>query len=55
MATALGDGAIKVAESSVKSVDDVKRYRDAGADVVLVGEALVTGKPEVLIPQFTSV
>jgi indole-3-glycerol phosphate synthase len=55
MASALSAGAIKVAESSVKSVDDVKRYRDAGADVVLVGEALVTGKPEVLIPQFTSV
>lgn len=55
MAGALDKGAIKVAESSVKSVDDVIRYRNAGADVALVGEALVTGDPKVLIPQFTSV
>ena len=55
MATSLTPGAIKVAESSVKSVEDVRRYREAGADVVLVGEALVTGNPELLIPQFTSV
>ena len=55
MAGALNEGAIKVAESSVKSVEDVVRYRNAGADVALVGEALVTGNPELLIPQFTSV
>lgn len=34
--------AIAVAESAVASVDDVVMYRRAGADVVLVGEALVT-------------
>jgi indole-3-glycerol phosphate synthase len=39
----------------VKTVFDVKRYRDAGADVVLVGEALVTGNPETLIPEFVSI
>ncbi len=55
MAGALSIDAIKVAESSVKSRSDVIRYRSAGADVVLVGEALVTGNPELLIPQFTSV
>jgi indole-3-glycerol phosphate synthase len=55
MAASLDWGAIKVAESSVKSVEDVIRYRNAGADVALVGEALVTGQPELLIPQFTSV
>lgn len=55
MASALNADAIKVAESSVKTVQDVIRYRNAGADVALVGEALVTGNPEVLIPQFTSV
>lgn len=55
MASSLDASAIKVAESSVKSVEDVLRYRNAGADVALVGEALVTGDPEVLIPQFTSV
>jgi indole-3-glycerol phosphate synthase len=55
MAAELNPEAIKVAESSVKSVTDVKRYRDAGADVVLVGEALVTGNPESLIPEFVSI
>lgn len=55
MAVALSSDAIKVAESSVKTKEDVQRYRSAGADAVLVGEALVTGNPELLIPQFTSV
>jgi len=36
-------GVIRVAESAVLDVEDVERYREAGADVVLVGEALVTG------------
>lgn len=36
-------GVIKVAESAVRSAQDVAHYRRAGADVVLVGEALVTG------------
>lgn len=35
--------AIKVAESAVLEPADVARYRGAGADVVLIGEALVTG------------
>jgi indole-3-glycerol phosphate synthase len=55
MAQALNPDAIKVAESSVKNVEDVIRYRRAGADVVLVGEALVTSDPAKLIPEFTSV
>ncbi len=55
MASALHAGAIKVAESSVKSEADVVRYRNAGADVALVGEALVTGNPETLIPAFISI
>lgn len=55
MAQALNPNAIKVAESSVKNVQDVMRYREAGADCVLVGEALVTGDPALLIPSFTSV
>lgn len=55
MASALDDKAIKVAESSVKTVADVVRYRNAGADVALVGEALVTSDPAILIPEFTSV
>ena len=36
-------GVVRVAESAVLEVADVERYREAGADVVLVGEALVTG------------
>ena len=38
-------GVIRVAESAVLGVDDVTRYRRAGADVILVGEALVTNDP----------
>ena len=37
--------AVRVAESAVLSAADVAHYRAAGADVVLVGEALVTGDP----------
>lgn len=38
-------GTIKVAESAVLTPADVAHYRSAGADVVLVGEALVTNDP----------
>ncbi|MFM1783788.1 MAG: hypothetical protein RLZZ579_65 [Actinomycetota bacterium] len=55
LAAALPSTTIKVAESSVKTASDVVRYRQAGADVVLVGEALVTGDPAKLIPEFISV
>ena len=55
LAGLLPDEAIAVAESSVKTVDDVRRYRSAGADAVLVGEALVTGDWRTLIPQIVSV
>ena len=37
--------AVKIAESEVLSPSDVAHYREAGADVVLVGEALVTNDP----------
>ncbi len=46
---------VKVAESSVRTRADIERYRDAGADAVLIGEALVTGNPEELLAEFTSV
>lgn len=55
MSASLPGNAIKVAESSVKNVEDVRRYRDAGADAVLVGEALVTGDWESLLKQFVQV
>ncbi len=38
-------GVVKVAESAVLSPADVAHYRQAGADAVLIGEALVTGDP----------
>ncbi|MCR2800807.1 MULTISPECIES: indole-3-glycerol phosphate synthase TrpC [unclassified Microbacterium] len=37
--------AVKIAESAVLTPADVAHYRGAGADVVLIGEALVTGDP----------
>lgn len=55
LAEALPSDVIKVAESSVKTLADVRRYRDSGADVVLVGEALVTGDWKKLIPEIVSV
>lgn len=39
----LPSGVVKVAESGVRGPHDVLAYAGAGADVVLVGEALVTG------------
>lgn len=49
-------GTIRVAESAVKNADDVAHYRRAGADVVLVGEALVTnGDPASTLSDFLAV
>lgn len=45
-------GVIRVAESAVKTAADVAHYRAAGADVVLVGEALVTSDPIATLQQF---
>ena len=45
LAGQIPSGVIRVAESAVKTAADVAHYREAGADVVLVGEALVTGDP----------
>ncbi len=45
LADRIPSGVIRVAESAVTSPEDVTHYRRAGADVVLVGEALVTGDP----------
>jgi indole-3-glycerol phosphate synthase len=36
-----GDDVVLVAESGIASAADVRRARDAGADAVLVGEALM--------------
>ncbi|GGF31951.1 indole-3-glycerol phosphate synthase TrpC [Subtercola lobariae] len=48
-------GIIRVAESAVKSAADVSHYRSSGADVVLVGEALVTGDPARTLEEFLGV
>ena len=44
--------AIKIAESAVLTPADVAHYRRAGADVVLIGEALVTGDPVATLRAF---
>jgi len=45
---------LKVAESAVASVDDVRHYRSGGADCVLVGETLVTGgDPQQRVKEFS--
>lgn len=46
---------IKVAESAVRNVDDVRHYRASGADVVLVGEALVTNDAAAMLKSFLAV
>lgn len=48
-------GVIRVAESAVLDVSDVVRYREAGADAVLVGEALVTNDPLATLAAYLSV
>lgn len=52
LAGQIPSGVIRVAESAVKTAADVAHYRAAGADVVLVGEALVTGDPVRTLAEF---
>ena len=51
----LPSNAVKVAESAVRGVEDVAAYAKAGADCVLVGQALVTGEAEELIQAFSDI
>lgn len=44
LAPKVPDGVIKIAESGVRGPHDLLAYARAGADAVLVGESLVTGK-----------
>jgi indole-3-glycerol phosphate synthase len=46
---------IKVAESAVRNSADVAAYAAAGAQCVLVGEALVTGDAKALLQAFTQI
>ena len=43
LADSIPSGVIRIAESAVLEPADVAHYRPAGADVVLIGEALVRG------------
>lgn len=52
LADRIPDGVIRIAESAVKTPADVAHYRRSGADVVLVGEALVTNEPIETLRQF---
>ncbi|HWM33338.1 MAG TPA: indole-3-glycerol phosphate synthase TrpC [Pseudolysinimonas sp.] len=47
LADSIPSGVVRIAESAVLEPADVTHYRQAGADVVLVGEALVTGEDPV--------
>ena len=52
LSSAIPEGILKVAESAVKTPADVAHYRADGADVVLIGEALVTGDPVATLTEF---
>ncbi len=52
----IGEGPVSVWESSISSVDDARRARRAGADAVLVGQALVQhDNPEGFIAQIRNI
>jgi indole-3-glycerol phosphate synthase len=44
LAPRVPDGVVKIAESGVRGPHDLLQYAAAGADAVLVGESLVTGR-----------
>jgi indole-3-glycerol phosphate synthase len=53
LAHSIPSGVIRIAESAVLEPADVTHYREAGADVVLIGEALVKGDdPVATLEQF---
>lgn len=55
LAAVIPAGTVKIAESAVRGVSDVREYASHGADCVLVGEALVTGDASSLIRSFSAV
>lgn len=55
MVAEIPESAIRVAESAVLGLGDVEKYAAAGADAVLVGEALVRGDAVRLLAEFTAV
>ena len=55
LAPQIPSGVVRVAESAVLAPSDVAHYREAGADVVLIGEALVTNDPILTLGEFLAV
>ncbi|TFC78288.1 indole-3-glycerol phosphate synthase TrpC [Cryobacterium cheniae] len=55
LADRIPSGVVRVAESAVKTAADVAHYRSDGADIVLVGEALVTSDPIRTLSEFLAV
>lgn len=56
LAPMIPDSTVRIAESAVSVVADVEHYRREGADVVLVGEALVIGgDPVAALHEFLAV
>ena len=56
LAAHLPNSVIKVAESGVAGIEDVRAYAGAGADAVLIGEALVrSSDPEGTVREFSKV
>jgi indole-3-glycerol phosphate synthase len=55
LADSIPAGTVRVAESAVRTAADVAHYRRAGADAVLVGEALVTSDPVVTLTSFLEI
>ncbi|HOF62789.1 MAG TPA: indole-3-glycerol phosphate synthase TrpC [Dermatophilaceae bacterium] len=56
LVAAIPDTAVAIAESGIRDVADVITYVEAGADGVLVGEALVTGgNPAATVQDFAAV
>jgi len=51
----LPEDVVSVAESAVRTAEDVVEYASYGADAVLVGEALVTGETSSLLESMSSV
>ncbi len=56
LAQYIPDSILKIAESSIKTLDDIEKVNEAGFDAVLMGEALVTAeKPSVKLSQMRDV
>lgn len=56
LASLLPEGTVRVAESGILGTEDVVRVAEAGADVILVGEALVRhGDPRGAVAEFIRV